>query len=224
MEGTMFTKPQFAPTLNYVSVYGTDSPDILYASPSGIDSNIDAGGGDDTVHGGTGNDTVWGDGGNDTLFGGAGNDKLYGGADSDTLYGQTGNDTLDGGAGNDTIVGGDGVDLMYGGPGADTFVWNSTSQAPVNPDPNWTIATLNQMDTIADFNPAEGDKIDLRGITNELGHQPWGLFWGLEGNPHDGALVLFNYNSSQPLAEIHIHTPNANAQDVIAQHDDWLIL
>jgi Ca2+-binding RTX toxin-like protein len=200
-------------------------PDVLYASPGGIDSNIDAGGGDDTVYGGTGNDAVWGGGGNDTLFGGAGNDKLYGGADNDTLYGQTGNDTLDGGTGNDKIVGGDGVDLMYGGPGADTFVWNSTSQAPIpmSPDPNWTIA-INQVDTIADFNPAEGDKIDLRGITDELGHQPWVLSFPLAGYPNDAVLDLYDVNSSRPLAEIHIHTPNENAQDVIAQHGDWLIL
>jgi Ca2+-binding RTX toxin-like protein len=83
--------------------------------------------------------TVVGDGAShgvaDTLFGGAGNDILYG---------------LDG---NDTLTGGGGADFMVGGTGADTFVFNAVSDSA----PSAT-------DLIFDFNSADGDKIDLRGI------------------------------------------------------------
>ncbi|PWT89442.1 MAG: hypothetical protein C5B56_07105 [Proteobacteria bacterium] len=118
----------------HVEVFGTDSADILFASPYGIGTTIHAGGGNDTVCGGNGNDT---------------------------LLGEAGNDQLLGGAGNDIIVGGAGADTMWGGSGADTFVWNSASEATTN---------LNQpLDTIMDFNLAEGDKIDLRGLVAEAG-------------------------------------------------------
>jgi hypothetical protein len=53
--------------------------------------------------------------------------------------------TLNGGAGNDTLVGGPGDDILTGGSGADTFA----------------IAPGGGHDTITDFTPADGDRIDL---------------------------------------------------------------
>jgi Ca2+-binding RTX toxin-like protein len=75
-----------------------------------------------------------------------GNDTLIGGGGDDLLFGQAGNDTLIGGAGNDDLV---------GGTGADVFVWRLAD-----------IGTEAQpaIDTIADFNKNEGDKIDLRDL------------------------------------------------------------
>jgi Ca2+-binding RTX toxin-like protein len=76
-------------------------------------------------------------GGNDTLSGGDGNDMLFG---------QEGNDVLRGDAGNDILAGGSGNDTLYGGAGADTFLFQSISDG---------------MDTVKDFNKAEGDTLDL---------------------------------------------------------------
>ena len=63
-------------------------------------------------------------------------DLLFGDGGGDALYGNAGNDTLDGGAGADTLT---------GGAGADTFVF----------------AAAHGADTITDFTPGEGDRIDL---------------------------------------------------------------
>ncbi len=64
------------------------------------------------------------------------------------LSGEGGNDTLRGGAGDDTLIGGPGDDILLGGPGADTFVYR----------------TGDGLDTVLDFNKAEGDLLDLRGV------------------------------------------------------------
>jgi Ca2+-binding RTX toxin-like protein len=138
---------------------------------------------DTTIHAGGGNDTVVGGNGNDTLLGEAGNDQLFGGA------------------GNDTIVGGAGADVMWGGSGANTFVWNSALEATTNP---------NQLDTIMDFNPAEGDKIDLRGLVNEAGGINH-VF--IAGGSADGGLTwgfgVWSNDTHQQLAEIEVHNTTA---------------
>ena len=216
--------------LAYVNVYGTDSSDVLYASPYGIDTHIDAGGGADIVYGGNGNDTVWGGAGDDQVYGGAGNDTLYGGDNNDTLNGGIGNDTLFGDNGNDTIVGGAGIDVMYGGTGWDTFVFNSASEAPVPPPDafglfNWD---LSKFDTIADFNPGEGDRIDLRGIVNEAGGMNnITLFADKPGAQnsvgHDLVIEVWHKDSQQPVAMIHAHSVDAidfNTAPIMS----WLIL
>lgn len=84
--------------------------------------------------------------------GGEGNDSLNASHTNADLVamGGTGNDSLTGGSGNDLIAGGDGDDSLMGGEGADTFVLG-----------------FNGIDTIADFNFAEGDIIQLS--TVELG-------------------------------------------------------
>src|SRR5439155_15131504 len=70
-------------------------------------------------------------------------DTLSGDANANTLEGQGGNDRLDGRGGNDTLT---------GGGGADTFVYANGGGA----------------DTITDFNRAEGDKIDVSGVSGIL--------------------------------------------------------
>ncbi len=100
--------------------------------------------GSDILNGGAGNDILYGQGGNDTLNGGAGNDKLYGG---------DGNDSLLGGDGDDILICGKGNDVLTGGKGADTFKWQEGDFGH---------------DIVKDFNPKEGDKLDLSGLLNEL--------------------------------------------------------
>ena len=94
-----------------------------------------------------GSDNISGGSGNDTLYGGSGHDRLYGDSGNDRLYGESGNDYLYGGSGNDTLKGGSGNDTLKGGLGADKFV---LSDGPV-----YYVG----IDTITDFNYAEGDKI-----------------------------------------------------------------
>ena len=108
--------------------------------------------GNDLLYGGSGDDLLYGDGGNDALYGDdgasdplAGNDLLYGGRGDDLLFGDGGDDALYGNAGNDTLDGGAGTDTLSGGAGADTFVFAAGHGA----------------DTITDFFPEEGDRIDL---------------------------------------------------------------
>ncbi|HTK33880.1 MAG TPA: NF038122 family metalloprotease [Caulobacteraceae bacterium] len=150
---------------------GTTAGDNLTGSTSadfirGLDSNdtIDGGAGsddvngnkgDDIVHGGDGNDFVRGGQGNDTVYGDVGDDPhvngnlgddlVRGGAGNDTLYGGQGQDTLYGDDGNDLLSGDIGVDALFGGAGADRFV----------------IARGGGFDWVGDFNPAEGDRIQL---------------------------------------------------------------
>jgi serralysin len=113
---------------------------------SGRDDDLWGDDGANVLAGMTGNDDLKGIGGADTLLGGEGNDDLAGGA---------GNDVLDGGNGVDTISGGMDIDSLTGGFGADTFVWLATAETGV------TLATL---DVVLDFNPAQGDLINLHGI------------------------------------------------------------
>ncbi len=128
--------------------------------------SVSGGAGNDTVAGGKGDDPlVAGEDGNDIVNGGLGNDNVYGGTGDDIVHGYNGddldvlgndgNDVVRGGqgddwvygdAGNDLVYGDLGVDQLYGGIGADHFVFIS--------EPGVT-------DTINDWNPGQGDKIDL---------------------------------------------------------------
>ena len=91
----------------------------------------------------------------ETLKGGSGQDVLHGFGGDDFLYGKSGHDMLYGDDGRDTLVGGLGQDVMYGGKGADTFRFEALADSK----PGYGIR-----DAIADFNRAEGDKIDLSRI------------------------------------------------------------
>ena len=130
---------------NIEHVSGSSHGDYLYGS-----------GGNDHLEGNAGDDVILGHGGNDTLSGGSGNDSLNGG---------NGADTLNGGAGNDTLFGNEGVDTLTGGTGADSFVLTLA-----NPQNN--NERISSVDTILDFNSADGDRIridTIGGTENSLG-------------------------------------------------------
>ena len=101
-----------------------------------------------------GNDDLRSHQGNDQLFGDAGNDLLYGGKGDDILHGGSGNDTIYGDPGQDIIYGGKGADNLYGGTEADTFAFSI-----------YDVRT--GVDTIHDFNLAEGDKIDISDVLEQ---------------------------------------------------------
>lgn len=90
--------------------------------------------------------------------GGSGNDTINGNDVANFLIGNNGDDTINGYAGNDTIQGGEGKDELTGGAGADIFKFLSR----LNADGDTIIDA--DGDTITDFNPAQGDKIDLSNI------------------------------------------------------------
>jgi len=76
------------------------------------------------------------------------NDFLSGLGGNDTIRGGSGNDTIRGGSGNDLILGRLGEDVLFGGLNGDTFAftWFNLSEG---------------VDSIADFNSSEGDKIGI---------------------------------------------------------------
>ncbi|MEO5368302.1 MAG: type I secretion C-terminal target domain-containing protein [Magnetococcus sp. WYHC-3] len=85
-----------------------------------------------------------------------GNDLLFGSAGNDVIFGQEGNDIIGGYWGNDTL---------YGGSGADTFVFGQHEIFDFNVYS--IVSTLypttyhDGIDTIKDFNLAEGDRLDI---------------------------------------------------------------
>lgn len=109
------------------------------------DDTASGGLGDDWVVGGKDQDKLFGDEGGDVVFGNLGDDTLDGGSGNDTVRGGQGNDTLAGGAGNDFISGDRGSDSMVGGAGADLF--HTSADAGI--------------DSVFDFNAAEGDRVLL---------------------------------------------------------------
>jgi Ca2+-binding RTX toxin-like protein len=134
-------------------ILGLDGTDTVSGGAGNDDVNGNTGedqvfgdDGADTVRGGQGNDTVVGGGGNDLhVNGNIGNDVVMGGAGDDSVYGGQNNDTVYGDAGADVLSGDLGGDILYGGAGADRFVLRAGSST----------------DWVADFNFAEGDRIQL---------------------------------------------------------------
>lgn len=112
------------------------------------DDKLNGGPGSDVLNGGPGNDTLRGGEGDDKMHGNEGNDFLYAGEGRDSLEGGPGEDTLEAGDGDDVIVGGTDKDSMLGNEGADTFLYRAGHGD-------------GSVDRIGDFNPQEGDKLDL---------------------------------------------------------------
>jgi Ca2+-binding RTX toxin-like protein len=108
----------------------------------------------ENVTGSAFNDSLTGSGGANVLSGGDGNDTMDGGSGADKLLGGNGDDNLLGSDGADSLTGGSGADTMTGGLNGDRFVYTATTDSP---------ATAAH-DSIADFNHAESDKIDLSAI------------------------------------------------------------
>ncbi|MEH2140344.1 choice-of-anchor D domain-containing protein, partial [Nostoc sp.] len=80
------------------------------------------------------------------------NDVINGQGGNDTINGSGGNDLLRGGTGNDLLIGGQGNDTLVGGMGADSFLYDINAA--------FNSAAIG-IDTIADFNHSQGDKIIL---------------------------------------------------------------
>ena len=89
------------------------------------------------------------------IYGNGEANYIHGWGQDDRLFGADGNDWISGDDGNDLIMGNGGRDDLSGGLGRDTFKWYYTSESGVS---------ANAMDRIFDFNPLEGDKIDLQDI------------------------------------------------------------
>jgi Ca2+-binding RTX toxin-like protein len=83
-------------------------------------------------------------------------DRIGGTDGENFLAGLGGNDELHGFGGDDIIDGGAGADFISGGAGADSFIYRTANDASA-------VVNLNPfaVETIADFNGAEGDRIDL---------------------------------------------------------------
>ena len=161
-----------------LTVQGTAASELLLGV-SGSDSIV-AGAGADTVAASTGNDTVYGNQGSDLLYGQTGDDRLFGGQDADTvvggqgqdmlfgnlgddrLYGNLGDDTLSGGQGNDLLYGGQGQDVLMGGRGEDTLVGGLGAD-------RYVFAAFGGADVVVGFNAAEGDRLDLSGLSYTVG-------------------------------------------------------
>lgn len=78
--------------------------------------------------------------------------ELVGSDQGDWLFGSSGDDRLFGGQGNDLLHGGHGNDILTGGAGSDLFVWQHGDEGSQGQP---------AIDTITDFHPEQGDKIDL---------------------------------------------------------------
>lgn len=132
----------------------------------------------DTIKGGDNNDVFWGGDGNDTLFGNAGNDDLDGGTGDDWLIGNSSNNSKD-------------RDRLSGGVGADTFVIGYYNKPLYNQAGNDDYAL------ILDFNPNEGDKIQL---TRDGKHR---LDY-ISGRPgtYDGTYIYVNTGNGEDLIAI----------------------
>jgi Ca2+-binding RTX toxin-like protein len=102
--------------------------------------------GDDTLRGGDGNDVLRGFSGDDQLFGGNGNDILVGGERYDVALAQQ-FDHLE----VDTLTGGSGADLFVLGDETGSYYTNALAGSNAN------------RAVLADFNPFEGDQIQLHG-------------------------------------------------------------
>ncbi|MEJ5975002.1 calcium-binding protein [Novosphingobium sp. PS1R-30] len=109
--------------------------------------------------GGYGDDTLDGGGNDDRIWASVGNDRVFGGDGNDDLDGYTGDDEIFGGAGRDYIRGSEGLDRLTGGTGPDVFRFFGFSTTYSGFGADSTLATIN---TITDFNRAEGDVLELR--------------------------------------------------------------
>ncbi|WP_419827856.1 glycoside hydrolase family 113 [Sphingomonas sp.] len=183
--------------------------------------------GNDTLVGGAGHDTIDGGTGNDTMIGGTDNDTYYvdavgdrvveaanegtdtvkttlasytladnveklefAGSGNATLIGNALANLITGGNGNDVLRGGGGADTLTGGLGADKFAFLEGDLGTANGS--------TQTVTIADFNHAQGDKIDLSGIdANKLAGGDQAFTWHANGNDHvAGAMWLTQYQDT----------------------------
>lgn len=143
-------------------IYASDGDDIIDGN-EGIDTYVFTAGESLAVNLATGIATSSSTG-TDTLSnienvtGSDGDDHITGDDNDNTLRGGAGADILIGGAGDDWLYGEGGVDTLTGGSGADRFIWTYWDD-------------VSEVDTITDFNAADGDVIDM----TDLFYEYWEL-------------------------------------------------
>ncbi len=170
------------------SLYGGDGDDTLTGGAG--NDHLSGGAGADLMAGGTGNDqyivTEVGDTvielanqGTDIVFtdlvryalganvenlSGFGGLKqtLTGNAERNYISGGSGDDILDGKAGNDILYGNGGNDRLTGGSGADQFIFTDDGQGYSS------LGGVRQVDTVMDFAPRDGDRINLSIIDADI--------------------------------------------------------
>ena len=144
------------------TVVGTSASDYL----RGMDGNdsIQGGFAFDDINGNKGNDTIdGGSGGNDWLVGGQGDDAIFAHHGQNLIYGNLGNDTLSAGDGGDVVRGGQGDDSLVGGSGNDFISGdrgNDTERGGAGAD-TFHGSQDAGIDRVLDFNPGEGDHVQL---------------------------------------------------------------
>ncbi|GAB5388064.1 MAG: tandem-95 repeat protein [Alphaproteobacteria bacterium] len=167
------------------NLQGNDGDDLINGQ-NGFDRLV-GGDGNDTIFGGNGSDLIQGEAGDDILNGqsgsdliiaGSGNDIVNGGGSSDLIKGNGGDDQLNGGggkdfiegaSGNDILTGGKGRDILNGGTGADIFAYENLNESG---------KSKSARDRILDFDPTEGDRIDLSALD---GSEDFTLVSGFSG-------------------------------------------
>ncbi|HYD69446.1 M10 family metallopeptidase C-terminal domain-containing protein [Azospirillum sp.] len=171
-----------------------------------------------TILGNDGDDVLVGSNGNDRISGGAGNDLIWGNRGHDILWGGGGDDYLYGDLGNDTLIGGTGWDVLVGNAGGDLFVFASAQDSLVE-DAGW--------DRVMDFDPAQGDRIDLSAVDANVrqdGDQDFSFigfseFTGRAGQLRlieaDGSLFLEADVSGNRRANIRIELADLSAADFL---------
>ena len=102
--------------------------------------------------------------------------RIIGNDGANNILGGGGRDRLEGGGNNDRLIGGALSDDLYGGSGADHFKYLSLDDS----------SPRTGADIIFDFNPLEGDRIDLSAID-------------ADGNPANGDQPFTFYEGGGPL-------------------------
>jgi serralysin len=153
---------------------GDDDNNLLQGG--GGDDTLDGGGNWDLLDGGAGNDTYVVDNVFDRLVDAAGTDTVTvkiatytledgienltaSGAMNFSLTGSASNNVIGGGAGSDRISGKLGNDVLTGGPGEDQFWFDTILNKKTN------------LDTIADFSPADDTIYLSRSIFKKIAHK-----------------------------------------------------
>jgi len=158
------------PTELRYSITGLSIPATALLDPTSSNPAPIIFAGDDSMTGSNGGDVLAGYQGNDTILASAGADRVYGDLGDDLLQGNRGNDTLDGGGGADTVHGGQGADLISGGDG-DDWLSGDRGDDTLTGGPGADVfhsSGEGGTDWVTDFNPAEGDRIELDPGTSHM--------------------------------------------------------
>jgi Ca2+-binding RTX toxin-like protein len=150
------------------TAHGGNGNDNITGSNLGDDLRGDEG--DDVITALSGNDILRGGGGTDHLSGGDGADDIDGGTGNDTIFGGEGNDILGGGLGafRNSLDGGGGNDILYAGAGGSTDTVTGGAGNDLFAIGDGNVFVGGQTLTLTDFNPAQGDLLQLSGVGSGL--------------------------------------------------------